>query len=159
MKRGIWGRTLTGIAALCLVASVATAKDAFVGNWDMDVAKSTLNGQAGYKSGHVSITAAKGTYKSVVDLVPMSGAALHYEYSYKFDGSDSPVTGNASFDSATMLRTGNTVIRTERRAGKVVGMTTIEIAKDGKSFSSSSKGTGADGKPYTRALSWDRVKK
>ena len=163
MKKGIWGRVLIGVAALCLVASAAAAASkgghAFVGEWDLDVAKSTVNGQAAFKSGHVSITGAKGVYKSVVDFVPASGAAIHYEHSFSFDGSSSPVTGSTYFDSATMLEPDrNTAIRTERRGGKVVGSTTIEVSKDGKVLSSSSKGTGLDGKPFVRALTWTRAK-
>jgi hypothetical protein len=160
MKRGIWGRTLVGIAALCLVASAATAasKDLINGDWDLDVAKSSINGQAAFKSGHVSVTTSKSGYKGVVDLMPASGAAIHYEYTTTY-GENAPVSGNTYFDSATVVQVDkHTTIRTERRGGKVVGITTIEVAKDGKTFTSSSKGTAADGKQFTRALSWNRAK-
>jgi hypothetical protein len=164
MKRGIWGRALVAVAALCLVTSVSVAasmgKDPVVGNWELDPASSSMNGQNAFKSGHVSITVTKGVYKSVVDLAPASGAAIHYESSYKQDGMDVPVTGNTYFDSATLVRIDHsTTIRTERRGGKVVGVTTIEVSKDGKTLSSSSKGTSADGKQFVRALSWHRAKK
>jgi hypothetical protein len=163
MKRGIWGRTLVGVAALCLVAfataAAAKGRNSIVGEWDLDAAKSTMNGQAGaFKSGHVSTTATKEGYKGVVDVMPAAGAAIHYEFTVVY-GESVPVTGNASFDSATVIRIDdNTSIRTERRGGKVVGITTIEVAKDGKSFTSSGKGTSADGKQFTRALSWTRAK-
>ncbi len=164
MNRGIWGRALLAVAALCLVAPVSFAasmgKDPIVGNWELDAASSSVNGQNAFKGGHASISVAKDVYKSVVDIMPANGAAVHYESSYKQDGVDVPVTGNAYFDSATILRIDrNTSIRTERRGGKVVGVTTIEVAKDGKTLSSSSKGTGADGKQFVRALSWHRAKK
>ena len=164
MKRGIWGRTLLGIAALCLAASAASAASAgsnpLVGNWDLDPAKSTMNGQAGsYKSGHASVTGTKTGVKAVVDIVPATGAAVHYEFSATYDGESYPVTGGAYFDSATMLRADrNTSIRTERRGGKVVGFTTIEVAKDGKTMTSSSRAT-VDGKPFNRVLSWNHAKK
>jgi len=164
MKRGIFGRTLLTVAALCLGASVssvaAAAKDPSVGNWELDVASSTVNGQAAFKSGHVSITSTKGEHKSVVDLMPASGAAIHYEGTSKYDGVPAPVTGNTYFDSADIVQVDrNTIIRTERRGGKVVGVTTIEVSKDGKILHSSSKGTSPDGKQFTRALTWHRVKK
>jgi hypothetical protein len=164
MKKGIWGRMLLGTAALCLMASVATAaspgKDPMVGNWDLDTSKSDASGQAALKSGHVSITAIKEARKSVVDLVPASGAPIHYEATFKYDGMDAPVVGNAYFDSATMLRVdSHTLIRTERRGGQVVGVTTIEVAKDGKSFTGTAKGTAPDGKQFTRTLVWTRAKK
>jgi hypothetical protein len=160
MKRGIWGRTLAGIAALCLVSSVGLAagkgKEAIAGNWDLDVAKSNM---AGIRSGHVSVSTVKDGFKAVVDYVPASGAAIHYEYSGGYDGMDIPVAGNTYFDSCTMLRIDrNTTIRTERRGGKVVGITTIEIAKDGKTFSASSKGTLPDGHQFARATVFNRAK-
>jgi len=162
MKSGIWGRMLIGIAALCLVASAASAagKDALAGEWDLDAAKSSVSGMTAFKSGHVSVSSTKNGYKGVVDLAPASGAAVHYEYAAMYDGSSTPVTGNTYFDSATVGRVDrNTTIRTERRGGKVVGVTTIEVAKDGKTFTSSSKGTLPDGKQFSRTLSWKRVKK
>ncbi len=164
MKRGIWGRTLAGIAALCLVSSVATAagkgKEAIVGNWDLDVAKSTASGMPAFNSGHASVSATKGGFKAVVDYVPASGAAVHYEYSGAYDGMNIPVAGNTYFDSCTMLRVDrDTTIRTERRGGNVVGITTIEVAKDGKSFSSTAKGTLPDGHQFTRTTVWNRAKK
>ncbi len=164
MKKGIWRRVLLTVAALCVGASVSTAapagRDPMVGNWELDVASSMVNGQAAFKSGHVSITATKSAHKSVVDLMPANGAAIHYESNYKYDGVAVPVSGNTYFDSADLVSVDrNTVIRTERRGGKVVGVTTIEVSKDGKMLHSSSKGTTPDGKQFTRALSWHRVKK
>lgn len=161
MNRGIWGRTLLAVAALCLGTSVSMAasmgKDPLVGNWDLDATAS-----AGFKSGHVSIatTKEKGAHHVTVDLVPAPGAAVHYESTFKYDGEAAPVTGNTYFDSADMVRVDrSTLIRTERRGGKVVGVTTIEVAKDGKTFTGSSKGTSPDGKQFTRALTWHRAKK
>ena len=164
MKRGIFGRTLIGCAALCMMVSVSNAaskgKDPLLGNWELDASSSVVNGQAAFKSGHVSITATKDEHKSVVDLVPANGAAIHYEISFKTDGVSVPVSGNTYFDSATLVPVDhNTTIRTERRGGKVVGVTTIEVSKDGKTLHSSSKGTTPDGKQFTRTLTWHRSKK
>jgi hypothetical protein len=161
MKSGIWTRTQVGIAALCLVASVATAagKDSLVGNWDLDAAKSNVSGMTAFKSGHVSVTGIKDGVKGVVDLVPATGNPIHYEYSGTYDGTSFPVTGNTYFDSATLGRVDrNTSIRTERRGGKVVGVTTIEVSTNGKTLTSSSKGTLPDGKQFSRTLTWGRVK-
>jgi hypothetical protein len=161
MKRGIWGRALLAAAALCLGASVSSAasmgKDPLVGNWDLDATTS-----AGFKSGHVSVatTKDKDARHVTVDLAPANGATIHYETTFKYDGEVVPVAGNTYFDSADTVRVDrNTSIRTERRGGKVVGVTTIEVAKDGKSFSGSSKATSPDGKQFTRALTWRRAKK
>ena len=164
MKRGILGRTLIGVAAVCMVMAAVVAapkgKDPLVGNWDLDVGKSTWVGRPGFKSGHLSVTATKEGVKAVVDLVPASGNPLHYEYLLNSEGTDTPVTGNTYFDSVTMIRTDkHTTIRTERRGGKVVGMTTIEMAKDGKSFTGTTKGTLPDGHQFSATALWNRAKK
>jgi len=162
MKTGIVGRALLGVGALCLASSLAMAgtKSKLVGNWDLDVAKATVTGQSSYKSGHVTITAEKDAIKTVVDMVPTTGAPMHYEATLGLDGVTGPVTGNTYYDSADLVQVDAlTTIRTERRGGKVVGVTTIELAKDGKTLMSSSKGTSADGKQFTRSLVWVRSKK
>lgn len=162
MKRGIIWRALLGAAlTLSMGGASAAGKDVMVGNWDLDVGKSTFVGRPAPKSGHVSITAVKGGgLKAVVDYQQASGAPLHYEYTGNTDGADAPVTGNTYFDSATMIRTDkHTTIRTERRGGKVVGITTIEVAKDGKSMTGTSKGTLPDGHQFSGTTFWTRAKK
>ena len=95
MKRGMIWRALTGAAlGLAFFGAHAAGKDVRVGNWDLDVGKSTFTGRPAPKGGHVSITAVKGgALKAVVDYQQASGAALHYEYTGKADGNDVPVTG------------------------------------------------------------------
>ena len=164
MKRGILGRTLIGVMAMCWVAGAAVAaskgKDPLVGSWDLDAGKSTSVGRPAFKSGHVAATATKDGIKRVVDIEPASGAALHYEYTTNDAGTDTPVTGNTYFDSVTTIMADKyTMIRTERRGGKVVGITTIEVAKDGKSFTAMSKGTLPDGHTFSGTTVWNRAKK
>jgi hypothetical protein len=162
MKTGIIGRALLGVSALCLASSLAVAgpKTKLVGNWDLDVAKSTMNGQPAAKSGHVAITSEKNGITTVVDFVPATGATVHYEATLGLDGVTGPVTGNTYFDSADLVQVDSqTTIRTERRGGKVVGVTTIELSKDGKTIMSSSKGTLADGHQFTRSFVFTRSKK
>jgi hypothetical protein len=164
MKRGIWGRTLIGIAALCLVASAATAaakgKEPIVGSWELDATKSSATGRPALKSAHAVISVVKNGLSGVVDAVPGSGPAVHYEWAGKYDGSDIHVNGNAYYDTFTVLKADkNTLIRTERRGGKVVGITTIEVAKDGKTMTASTRATLPDGHQFTANSVYNRVKK
>ena len=162
MKRGMIWRALTGAAlGLAFFGAHAAGKDVRVGNWDLDVGKSTFTGRPAPKGGHVSITAVKGgALKAVVDYQQASGAALHYEYTGKADGNDVPVTGNTYFDSVTVIAPdAPTLIRTERRGGKVVGITTIEVSKDGKTMTGTGKGTLPDGHQFSGSTVWVRAKK
>jgi hypothetical protein len=164
MKTGKMGLWVTVIGALCLAASAASAASksmsGFVGHWEFDAAQSTFTGRPAYKSAKLSITAVKGGSKLSGDFVGADGTTVHVEYSGPADGSDIAVTGTPLFDSVTMLvPDSHTLIRTERRAGKVVGVTTVTLAKDGKSFTGSARGTMPDGHQYTATTYWKRVKK
>lgn len=163
MNRGIRGLALTVLSAACLVAASAPAaakgKDLFVGNWQFDAAKSTFTGRPAYASAKVSITAIKGGHKVSGDVVTADGQKLHYEYSGPSDGSSIAVTGAPMYDSASVLEPDKlTMVRTERRAGKVVGITTAVVDKGGKTFTASGRGTAPDGKQYTVVTVWSKVK-
>jgi len=92
-------------------------------------------------------------------IVSANGAVFHFEYRDPQDGSDSPVSGNPYYDSeSTVWRDERTAIRTERRAGKVIGETTFAVAKDGRSYTaSSSRTTPEDGHLYVSFIRWERV--
>ena len=95
-----------------------------------------------------------------VDAVPGSGAAVHYDWVGQYDGSDIHVNGNTYYDTFTVLKTDkNTLIRTERRGGKVVGITTIEVSKDGKTMTASTRATLPDGHQFSSSSVYHRVKK
>ena len=163
MKRATWGLWITGASALCLAASFAVAgpkgKDPFVGTWQYDAAKATFTGAPAYKAGKVVISEHKGVFKVVADLTTADGRAVHTEYAGPTDGSDIKVSGNPMADSLTLLRPDrNTVIRTDRRGGKVVYVLTTTVAKDGKSYTGSGRGTTVDGHQFTSSAVWNRVK-
>ena len=162
MKTGKMGFWITVIGALCLMASVASAKgkNVIVGIWEFDAAQSTFTGLPAFKSAKLVITAIKGGSKFAGDFVGADGKTTHVEYSGPADGSDVAVSGSPRFDSVTMLEPdSHTMIRTERRAGKVVGTSIVTLANDRKSFSASGRGTGPDGHQYTYTSVWKRVKK
>ena len=164
MKTGKMGLWVTVFGALILATSAASAaskgKNVIGGIWEFDAAQSTFTGRPAYKSAKIVVTAVKGGSKFAGDFTLADGKTMHTEYSGPADGSDIAVTGSPAFDSVTMLEPdSHTMIRTERRAGKVVGTTIVTLAKNGKSFSASGRGTLPDGHPYTFTSVWKRVKK
>ena len=162
MKRASWRYSIAAAAALCLATSFAAAapkgKDPFAGTWQLDVAKSSWKGVPGLTAGKNVITVNKSEFK-VSSEVTADGKVIHTEYAGAADGKDIKVTGNPSVDSLTLLRPDKyTVIRTDRRGGKVVSVGTITMEKDGKSYSGSYRGTSLDGHQYTSTTVWNRVK-
>ena len=156
-----------GLASLCAAALLATTVAAapqpnspLLGSWQADVSQSTFQGRAPYRKGTITFSAAtNGMVRVVCDVVTANGAPFHFEYQSLENDSVVPVTGNPYYDSASVAwRDSHTAIRTERRAGKVIGTTTIVIAADGKSFkATSSRTTPEDGHLYNSVILWKRV--
>ena len=163
MKRASWKYWIAAATALCLATSFAVAapkgKDPFAGTWQLDVAKSSWKGVPGFTAGKNVITVIKNEFKVSSEITTADGKVIHSEYSGATDGNDIKMTGNPSVDSLTLLRPDKyTVIRTDRRGGKVVAIGTITMEKDGKSYSGSYRGTSLDGHQYTATTVWNRVK-
>ncbi len=152
----------TGVAISLLGASAvagAHGKDPFAGNWQYDAAHSSFTGVPAYASGKLSISSKKNVVKVVADSTLADGKVIHYEYEGPTDGSDIAVTGNAPFSSVTLLRPdANTAIRTDRRAGRVVAISTVTAEKGGKTLSAAVRGVTPDNHPYSGSLVWNRVK-
>ncbi|HXQ63778.1 MAG TPA: hypothetical protein VN787_02895 [Steroidobacteraceae bacterium] len=152
---------LFGLLSLAATGASAAAKgsDPFVGHWTLNATKSEYSGMTGGTSGKVAISAVKGGIKSTVDVAFADGHATHYEVNGKADGSEIVVAGSALFDSATMLRPDrHTVIRTERRGGKLVGITTITVSADGRTLTAMRKGISTAGPQPSYTTVWDRAR-
>jgi hypothetical protein len=153
--------------AICslLVTGLASAAgqghDALLGKWTADIAHSTFVGRAPYRTGNMTISRdAKSLVHVVADVVTAGGGAFHFEYASKEDGSVVPVTGNPYYNEASTTWTdAHTAVRSELRAGKVIGKTTMVVAPDGQSYTASSnRTTPEDGHIYTSVIVWRRAK-
>ncbi|HVX90606.1 MAG TPA: hypothetical protein VHC20_03140 [Candidatus Paceibacterota bacterium] len=150
----------------CAAALVTTALAAvprhtpLAGTWQADVSRSQFKGRAPYRSGRMRFVPENGDNVHVIaDVITANGAMFHFEYSGPENGTALPVTGNPYYDSAAMhWQDDRTLVRTELRAGKPIGTTTIVLAADGQSFvATSSRSTPEDGHLYTSTILWKRV--
>ncbi len=95
-------------AVVALVCAVAFAQNAFaqnpVGVWKMNPAKSKFSGAAPTSSTVTTTAASKGSFKTVIDTVPATGAASRSEVTYMFDGKDNPVKGNPNADTLSYTK-------------------------------------------------------
>ena len=140
-------RRLFTIAALVAVfgsTALAQSTDPLVGTWKLNVAKSK-----GAKSGSSTIEAAGQGVKFTVDLVAVDGTASHWSFSGNYDGKDNPVTGNSPWgNSAALTRVdARTIQIVSKQAGKVMTTSTIVVAADGKTRTTTTKGTDLKGQP------------
>ena len=137
------------LAAVVLIGfagatALAQPADPLVGTWKLNVAKSK-----GVKSGSTIIEAAGQGIKFTVDLVGTDGTVGHWSFTGNYDGKDNPATGNSPYgNTAALTRVDARTIRiTSKQNGKVMTTSTIVVAPDGKTRTTTIKGTDLKGQP------------
>ena len=148
-------RSLTGIAAIGLIVSIASPllAQSNMGTWVANIAKSTYSPDPAPKRSTLTISASGVT----VDLVPAAGPAQKWTYGGTYDGKPVPVTGNPNADMATRKRLSPTTTETTfTKAGKVTSVNTSVVAADGKSMTITAKGTTAQGQPLLNVQLYEK---
>jgi len=141
-------KRLLSVAVLAVFASampLAQAPDPLLGTWKLNPAKSKGN----FKSGTSVFESAGDGIKATVDLVAADGTAYHWTFSGKYDGKDNAVTGKNPYgDAVAFTRSNaNTYNVVVKKDGKQVVTQTITVAADGKTRTTTVKGTDAKGQP------------
>jgi hypothetical protein len=133
------------VVGLACATPLAQASDPLLGTWKLNPAKS----KATFKSGTSVFEAAGDGVKGTVDLVGADGTAYHWAFTGKYDGKDYPVTGKNPYgDSVAFTRVNpNTFRIAVKQAGKPTVTQTIVVAADGKTRTTTVKGTNAKGEP------------
>ena len=136
--------TAAFVVGMLSVAPVAQPSDPLIGTWKLNVAKSQ-----GVKSGSTTIEAAGKGIRFTVDLMPADGAPSHWEFTANYDGKDYPVTGNSPYGNTVVLTRvdARTLRITSKQNGKVTTTATIVVSEDGKTRTTTIKGTDVKGQP------------
>jgi hypothetical protein len=149
-------RLLTAAILLGVLSATTLAQpgDPLVGTWKLDVAKS----KAPFKSGSTTIDAVPDGIKFVVDLEGTDGTKNHWAFTAKFDGKDYPITGSSPYgDSVSVARMDPRTIRiTAKQAGKVTTTHTIAVSADGKTRTTTAKGTDIKGQPVNTVSYYEK---
>ena len=139
---------LVGIAALVVAtASRAQTTDPIMGNWTLDVAKSTYKPGPAPKSSKLTIEPVGKGFKASIDAVNADGSPLKWGFTTLRDGKEeAPVTGNPMFDVITSTRESATAgTNVYKKAGKVVMTTKAAISADGQSMTADVNGHRCEG--------------
>lgn len=153
-------RIRTLAVALAVVVAVATPAFAqnLAGVWKANMAKSKYSPGPAPKSVTITTTAvAGGSFKSVNETVPATGAVTRTEVTYKLDGQDNKMTGNPNADTQSYARVDDrhwTV--TSKKAGKVTLTSKVALAVDGKTRTTTQTGTDAQGRPVNNTIVYEK---
>jgi hypothetical protein len=124
--------------------ALAQSSDPLIGTWRLNVEKSK---NVQFKSGTSTIERAGDGVKFTVNLVGADGTAHDWAFTAKFDGKDNPVTGNSPFgDTVALTRVDPQTTRiTVKQGGKETASQTITVSTDGKTRTTTFKGTDKKG--------------
>jgi hypothetical protein len=124
--------------------ALAQSTDPLVGSWKVNVEKSK---GVSFKSGSTKIEAAGDGVTFTVDAVLADGTTNHWQFTANYDGKDNPVTGNSPYGNVVALTRidPKTTRITSKLDGKVTATSTIVLSDDGKTRTTTTKGTDAKG--------------
>jgi hypothetical protein len=151
------------VVSLVLAASSSalaqTQKDAHVGTWKLNVAKSKFNPGPGCKSETRTYEATADGYKFQGERVNPDGSSPKYGFTVKYDNRDYPVTGKDPGGADTIavkLVDANNIESTSKKGREVLYTSKVVVSQDGKMMTITTKGKNADGEPFDNVQIYDR---
>jgi hypothetical protein len=143
MKRALGYVAVVVLTAVACMQVFAQANP-LLGAWKLNTAKSKYTGSPMPKEMTRTVEAAGDSVKYTYAGTGADGGPISYGFTVKYDGKDYPMTGTApgGIDMIAVKRlNANTYEATQKKAGKVAANTKVEISKDGKVTTITSKGT------------------
>jgi hypothetical protein len=161
MQARIRQMSLVAVVALGLVVgstALAQSSNPEVGTWKLNVAKSKFSPGTGAKSRTVKIEAAGAGIKQTVDEVAEDGTVRHNESTANYDGKDVPLIGNSPLgDTVARTRINATTTKTVwKKSGTITSTNTAVISNDGKTRTTTTKGTNALGQTNDGVAVYDK---
>jgi len=143
------------ISLVFVSAALGFQNNPQMGTWKLNEAKSKFAGKA--RNQTVVYEASGDQTKVTVDGVDENGAAVHSEWTGKFDGKDYPVTGDANSDARSYrMINKNTLAMTVKKDGKATVNGRIVVSRYGKTRTVTTTATDAQGKKVTNVAVYDK---
>lgn len=147
--------------AVAAIATAAFCADNTLGTWKLNPAKSqTPAGQSKITSLIVVRETSGDAVKVVVKGEREDKSKIEAGYTTKYDGREVLVSGSGlPYDTVAVKQVDEntlTDVRRSRIGGTYKGTGRFEVSKDGKTATLTTKGTGADGKPFSGKSVYER---
>ena len=157
LRKAIVGMAMAAFVAA--TASVSASTEAVgLGSWKLNVEKSKYSPGPAPKSSTIKFEAAGKGVKVTGEGIGADGKPTATEYTANYDGKDVPYKGSPVVDTVSLRRIdSHTTERTDKKDGKVMWTIRRVVAKDGKTFTATVKGTNAKGEPVHNVLVWEKM--
>ena len=130
-----------------------------IGTWKLDVAKSEYTpAPMPIKSLTVTREASDGGVKVTITGEQADGTAINATYTIKYDGKGVQVTGNSPYDTIAVKQVNDNTLTDTRNqtVGRYHATSRTVVSNGGKTVTTTTKGTNADGKKFTQILVFDK---
>jgi hypothetical protein len=147
------------LLALAITTVGAIGADNTIGTWKFNAAKSKYTPGVMPLKGATNIREASDVgIKVTITGERTDGTAINASYTAKYDGKDVPITGNLSYDTIAIKQVNANTLTDARKktGGKYQGTGRLVISKDGKTMTTTTKGTDADGKAFISTYVFDK---
>jgi hypothetical protein len=156
-RRGPWcslyfpsRQTPSGPLAITTIGALGA--DNSIGTWKLNAEKSKYTpAPMPVKSLTVTREASDGGMKVTTTGEQADGTPINASYTLKYDGKDDQVTGNSPYDTIAVKQVNaNTLTDARKKTGGPYHATSrIVVSNDGKTMTTSTKGTNGEGKEFT----------
>jgi hypothetical protein len=139
------------LIALAITTVAAFGADNTLGTWKLDVAQSKYTpAPFPLKSLTVTREAADGGVKVTITGEQADGTAINATYTTKYDGKGVQVTGNSPYDTIAVKQVNDNTLTDTRNqtVGRYHGTSSTVVSNGGKTMTTTTKGTNADGKEF-----------
>ena len=136
----------------------ASSTDPNIGTWKLNLAKSKYSPGPPPKEVTMKIEANGANGIHLVQTgISATGQPTKVDITANYDGKDTPVTGVSNTDTIAMKRVNaNTTESTLKKGGKVIMTVVNVVSKDGKTRTSTFKGTDPQGRAVNNIAVYDR---
>jgi hypothetical protein len=145
------------VVGMAITTLGALAADNSLGMWKVNMEKSKFTPSPPFKNLTSTREASDDGVKVTSTGELANGTPLNSNYTAKYDGKDYPVTG-APFDTIAIKHVdANTFTATQKNSGTKYSTTVrIVISDDGKTMTSTVKGTDGEGTAVTYTMVYDK---
>jgi len=147
------------LIALAITTVAAFGADNTLGTWKLNVAKSKYTpGPLPIKSLTVMREASDGGVKQTTTGERADGTKVDASYTAKYDGNDVHVAGNSQYDTIAIKQVNANTLTDERKktGGPYKASARTVVSNGGKTMTTTTKGTNADGKEFNQILVLDK---
>ena len=147
------------LVALAISTIAAFGADNTIGTWKLNVEQSKYTGAPmPVKSLTLTREATDGGVKHTTTGEQADGTAINATYTAKYDGTDVQIMGNSPYDTIAIKQVNANTLTDARKktGGKYQGTSRMVVSNGGKTMTTTTKGTNADGKEFTSVFVFDK---